>query len=317
MASLNLDSFDSFLRDLSSLLAQKPIFDGISLGIKAFYLLSAFTILLVRFTPELRERFLAYGARAQDAPDTPENPKHDQIRILPRSLAASQLLDPLAKLTVPHSWFTHFYVLSVLCSSFQFQHQARSHMSQSARIASLCFLLQSCRRLVECLIYNRQSKSRMWIGHYFIGLAFYLFTNMAMFLDGVDWSFWGEPFVKGRWNPMGPMDYLFTGFFAQASLRQAFSHYYLSTLKKYTLPDSLGFDYWIAPHYTAECVLYGSLAVIAAPPGCILNWNLVCAFIFVAVNLGVTADGTKRWMLSKFPDRKSDIKSRRNVFMLW
>ncbi|KAK5063149.1 hypothetical protein LTR84_005225 [Exophiala bonariae] len=316
MATLNSDSLDSFPSNLGSLLAHKPVFDLVSWGIKAFYLLSAFAILLVRFTPDLRRRFLDYGARAQNASETSESPKGDRRRTIERSSAASQLLDSLAKLTVPHTWFTHFYILSVLCSSLQFHHQIRIHMSQRARVASFCLLLQSSRRLVECLTYNRKSKSRMWIGHYFIGIAFYLFTNITLLLDGVGWADWNHPDIGERFNSMGATEWAFAAFISQAFISQAKSHYYLFTLEKYTLPDELGFKHWIAPHYMAECTFYGSLSVIAAPPDRILNWNLFCAFIFVVVNLSVTAEGTKRWMLSKFPDRRHEIQSRRNVYIL-
>jgi len=144
----------------------------------------------------------------------------------------------------------------------------------------------------------------MWVGHYLIGLAFYFFTNFALLLDGIDWS------NMDRLNSNGGRKIISLLFFVLASYSQLMSHYYLSKLEKYTLPDNQGFKYLIAPHYTAECVLYASLAAIAAPPGQFVNWNLCCAFIFVVVNLGVTADGTKRWMLTKFPDQSSEIQRR-------
>lgn len=317
MARLKLESLEPFLRNLSALLAQKPIFDLVSQAIKAFYLLSSLLILIVRLTPALRERFLDYGARGQTAtsPVTREAQKRGEGPKRPS--AGVQFLDCLTTLTVPHSWFTHFYVLCVVCSIFQCQHDVRSRMPFPSRVASGALLLQGCRRLLECLFYNRRSNSRMWIGHYLIGLAFYFFTNLAIFLDGIDWSHWDRP-NSNSGKMIGPARVMFVIFFAQAFYRQSISHHYLFKLKKYTLPDEHGFRYLIAPHYTAECVLYGSLAVIAAPPGHFINWNLLCALIFVAVNLGVTADGTKRWMLAKFPDRRFEIESRRKLIpVLW
>lgn len=319
MASLNLEALETFLRSLSSLLAQKTIFDLVSLCIKAFYLLSALAILIVRLVPELRNRFLDYGARGQVASGTTQDPKRDEKQKLEASSIGLQLLDVLEKLTVPHSWFIHFYILAVGGSLLQFQHDVRSHMSPPALVASGAFLLQGCRRLLECLLYNRQSKSRMWVGHYVIGLAFYFFTNLAIFIDGVDWVNYRDETSPNRGhNSLQSVRFVFVYCFLHASYRQAILHRYLFKLKKYTLPNEHGFTSLIAPHYTAECVLYGALAVIAAPPGSIINWNLVCALIFVAVNLGVTADGTKRWMLSKFPDRRIDIERRWNLIaMLW
>jgi 3-oxo-5-alpha-steroid 4-dehydrogenase 3 len=317
MARLNLESSESFLRNLSSLLAQKPIFDLVSRAIKAFYLLSSVLILIVRLIPALRERFLDYGPRGQTATSTVtiEDPKRGEGPKRPS--VSIRFLDCLATFTVPHSWFTHFYVLCVACSIVQCQHDVRSRMPFPARVASGALLLQGCRRLLECLFYNRRSHSRMWIGHYLIGLAFYFFTNLAIFLDGIDWSHWDRPNSKGG-KMINPEQVVFVIFFAQAFYSQSISHHYLFKLKKYTLPDQHGFRYFIAPHYTAECVLYISLAVIAAPPGYFVNWNLFCALIFVAVNLGVTADGTKRWMLAKFPDHRTEIESRRKLIpILW
>lgn len=31
-----------------------------------------------------------------------------------------------------------------------------------------------------------------------------------------------------------------------------------------------------------------------------MNWTLVCGMVFVGVNLGVTAEGTREWYLRRF-----------------
>lgn len=56
----------------------------------------------------------------------------------------------------------------------------------------------------------------------------------------------------------------------------------------------------VCPHYFAECLIYLSLAIIAAPRGSWLNGTLACALLFVGANLGVTADGTRRWYVERF-----------------
>ncbi|KEF57955.1 uncharacterized protein A1O9_05877 [Exophiala aquamarina CBS 119918] len=309
---------DSSLRNLDFLLAQKPILDLVSWTIKAFYLLSSISILIVRLTPVLRERFLDYGVRAPTGTAVQYPTPGDNTK---KPSASLPFLDFLATLTVPHSWFTHFYVLCVICSVFLFQQDVWCRMTFPARVSSQALLLQGGRRLLECLCYHRKSNSRMWVGHYLVGLAFYFFTNFAILLDGVDWSHWDptHPNNGKNVNSEGLLQrLLFGSFFALASYSQSLSHYYLFKLKKYTLPDNHGFKYFIAPHYTAECVLYASLAVIAAPPGNYVHWNLFCALVFVAVNLGVTADGTKQWMLTKFPDRRREIRLRRKLIpFLW
>lgn len=87
-------------------------------------------------------------------------------------------------------------------------------------------------------------------------------------------------------------------FFAWAKQNQC--HRYLASLQKYTLPSEGWFQYIICPHYTSECLLYVALAFIAAPPGSLFNRTVLCGVIFVAVNLGATAHGTKQWYASKF-----------------
>lgn len=56
----------------------------------------------------------------------------------------------------------------------------------------------------------------------------------------------------------------------------------------------------ICPHYTAECIIYLSLALLGAPEGETVNKTLLSAVIFVAVNLGVTASTTRKWYKEKF-----------------
>lgn len=100
--------------------------------------------------------------------------------------------------------------------------------------------------------------------------------------------------------------------FAFASGFQHDCHAYLASLKTgkepfgrratadYKLPEHPAFNISITPHYFAECLIYVALAIAAAPPGRWLNRTLFCAFVFVTVNLGVTASGTKRWYEQRF-----------------
>lgn len=77
-------------------------------------------------------------------------------------------------------------------------------------------------------------------------------------------------------------------------------HAYLASLKKYTLPEHPAFSLALCPHYFAECLIYVALSIIAAPSGHFINRTIFCALIFVTINLGVTADGTKTWYEQKF-----------------
>lgn len=60
------------------------------------------------------------------------------------------------------------------------------------------------------------------------------------------------------------------------------------------------FRYIVCAHYTCECLIYLGLAMVAAPTGLWRNRTVWCGLIFVAVNLGSTANGTKKWYAQKF-----------------
>lgn len=101
--------------------------------------------------------------------------------------------------------------------------------------------------------------------------------------------------------------------FILASGLQHDCHAYLASLKdskkktedkasasKYRLPEHPAWNLSLSPHYFAECLIYLSMTIVAAPAHRYLNVTLLCALMFVAVNLGVTADGTKKWYAQKF-----------------
>lgn len=88
--------------------------------------------------------------------------------------------------------------------------------------------------------------------------------------------------------------------FILASGIQHDCHAYLASLPKYTLPIHPLFQSFICPHYTAECLIYLSLAFIAAPKGALINRTIFTTFIFVSANLAVTAAISKDWYERKF-----------------
>lgn len=308
-------------------------------AIRAFYLLSSLAILLVHLTPALANRFLAYGARANleaNSAIVKKPAKQTQKAV------GIKFLDDLATLTVPHSWFIHFYILSVSCSIvflsvfyYHDYHDTAIKHSQNLEIAAFTshlMLLQGLRRFLECIYVTRISTSRMWIGHYAIGMAFYLVTNLAIWVDHFDFnpatetqkprlrsSDTEQPGILWTWKTA-----ICTLLFFAASEQQNFYHKYLSSLEKYTLPKKHAFRYIIAPHYTVECAIYLILAVVDAPVSfaepaqqhtstpisTLVNWTLLCALVFVTVNLGVTAHGTKQWQREKFRDESYEITKR-------
>ena len=88
--------------------------------------------------------------------------------------------------------------------------------------------------------------------------------------------------------------------FIMASGVQHDCHAYLASLPKYTLPVHPLFQTFTCPHYTAECLIYLSLAFISAPQGALLNRTMFTALVFVSANLTVTAAMSKEWYEQKF-----------------
>lgn len=163
-------------------------------AIRSFYIFAAYAVLIVRFIPDFRVRFLDYGARSHNS-----RQKDAQHSALPRwiRLQLDPFLDWFASVTVPHGWFTHFYICSTVCSAYWLVHtQDLFHCDSALSIGNMvslwerrtliCMVLlqfQGLRRLYECVVIAKSSHSRMWIGHYFIGVAFYLVTNVAVWIE--------------------------------------------------------------------------------------------------------------------------------------
>ncbi|KAF2183136.1 hypothetical protein K469DRAFT_690247 [Zopfia rhizophila CBS 207.26] len=304
--------------------------------------------------PALRSRFLAYGSRATSPPDgNKQNPSIQRsARASPPSTqkrsiqALYQFLDYLTTFTVPHNYFTHFYVLSVLCSVFWGYHlwsisrlsimntfnyffdvgmsttDIPSMTVGQTRLAWLLMLLQGVRRLLESCFFTSKSKSQMWIGHYILGLLFYLATNIAIWVEGVS-NF--EGFVPTCWNDEERLT--FEGMQAfqwklaflppailTAHVLQHIYHSYLYRLRTenatYRLPSHPLFPNLLCPHYTCEVAIYLFMALLTAPAGRLVNWTLASATVFVAVNLGVTANGTREWYIQRFGAEKVEGRSR-------
>ncbi|KAK3953543.1 hypothetical protein QBC32DRAFT_369310 [Pseudoneurospora amorphoporcata] len=222
---------------------------------------------------------------------------------------------------VPHSWFITFYVASVACSllwlwqfavdggllrvvaSSQFTQAqaspaeggggAASDSSVTAGQVGLAWtmmFLQGSRRLYEDSLVHGKSKSTMWIVHWVLGLSYYLVTGVAVWVEGSGATNYGMPLFKTL---------VAIAMFLYASVNQYSCHIHLAGLKKYSLPELGLFRYLICPHYFCECLVYLSLAIVAAPKGELLNKTLLCALAFVVVNLGVTASGTRKWATVK------------------
>jgi 3-oxo-5-alpha-steroid 4-dehydrogenase 3 len=267
----------------------------------------------------------------------------------------------LADVTVPHSWFIHFYTLSIAACLFwlgQIGAQQPGHIFLLAYtkepanpvpavqviVAWLALLLLSIRRYLECQE-AEPSKSRMFFGHWIMGLLFYAVTSVAVWIEGdrklllhnlgdvvadkdADTQTKLIRVLKQLLAilfadlPTRDRILVLTGlalFFLAASTQSNFHGYlkYMKQLTKgeYTLPQHPLFDYTVTPHYAAECVEYLGLAMIVAPVGQVFNTTMLCCLVFVVVNLGVTADGTREWYKKKFGEEEIGGKARMIPFI--
>ncbi|KAF3006654.1 hypothetical protein E8E13_008225 [Curvularia kusanoi] len=265
--------------------------------LRAFYLAASLLIIVIQAVPALRSRFLAYGSRATSPASRPSAASKQ-----PKPSLVSQLLDYAATLQVPHNWFTHFYVLSAACSLFWgWRLQIWSASAQLQVVWSL-MLLQGIRRMLESNAYTSSSQSRMWFAHWLLGLLFYLSINVAIWIERPAGHL-------TSWSSATLVPAILT-----AHLLQHSYHAYLYRLrtenKGYQLPTHPIFSDLLCPHYTCETAIYLGLSFLAAPTGRFVNWTLFCGTIFVAVNLGVTAIGTKDWYIERFGRDKVGSRKR-------
>ncbi|KAL2871111.1 putative 3-oxo-5-alpha-steroid 4-dehydrogenase [Aspergillus lucknowensis] len=289
-------------------------------ALRTFFIFAACTILSVSLPDSLRSRFIPYGARA--TPAATVEPKTSVSSASPSTVSSvTRALDYVATLRVPHSYFTHFYVVSILSSIFWalqllfhgvvFQaivtrvRPERLHQAVSINQLMLCWslmLAQGLRRLHECRGFSKSSSSKMWFVHWVAGNAFYIAIAVAIWIEGAGTILSHELSLDdfNLTSRFSGRTLLCLPIFILASGIQHDCHHYLYSLEKYTLPTHPMFSRLICPHYTAECLIYLSLALLAAPEGEIANKTVLSALAFVAVNLGITASTTRQWYRQKF-----------------
>ncbi len=124
----------------------------------------------------------------------------------------SRALDTVAQCTVPHDYFWTFYFLCTSLSAFWFGeiiflrgdfYQAIADRTdprgtfmsfEQLKITWVMLLVQGLRRLHECLNLSppsdadddkKRSPSQMWIGFWVLGVLFYTFLNVAIWIEGI------------------------------------------------------------------------------------------------------------------------------------
>lgn len=174
--------------------------------IQLFFLLATGGIVLLHALPRsLRDQLMEYGARADNSsPGDKASAKDDKTAI-------EKILHGMIKVSrVPHSWFWHFYVLSVASSVFWvWQFLSRGTVlkfiverqvalvetttvaTEADRAANLGRLfvawtmmaMQGSRRLYECMFVLKPGKSGMLVAHWALGLLFYAFIGVALWVE--------------------------------------------------------------------------------------------------------------------------------------
>lgn len=155
---------------------------------QGYYVFASAAILAVNVLPaDLRSALMDYGARQQDN----EDEKQKGILVWLFGL-----------LQVPHSWFLHFYILSVACSVFwawqyltrgavmEWLARAQVRDSQPSVELSRVFVVwglmtfQGVRRLYESLFVTKSGSSPMSSIHWLVGLVYYTDMSISVWIEG-------------------------------------------------------------------------------------------------------------------------------------
>lgn len=255
-------------------------------------------VLFVTMCP-LLNKLLLYGKTANDSKPK-ARAKH----------SGNNLIGLISALTVPKSWFAHFYVLLIAnCLAVFYSIGGVPTLHPTAAYLGLylvlvCLLIQGMRRLYECLFVLKQSvTARINVLHYLVGIFHYtmivLNTFMGMQVVGDEIGY-----------PCKPMLFLETStlilfvWFLLASYRQFKVHSYLASLVKYSPPAQ--FKSILNPHYWYEIQIYASIVAMAwitQGPFKVSSLGYLCGFIFVATNLAVSSRETHLYYAQQWPGK--------------
>ena len=319
--------------------------------LQTYFVTAALAFLMLRIVPTTRNSgLLAYGSRNVQS----EGQEKDQHAVVQGSetnadtVKDSMIMRFLRSATVPivpHGWFYQYYAFSLLSGCFWLQQLsskgalfdriarqqiessgsavARSMSASQVLLTITLVMLHSTRRLFESLEFAKSSKSSMTVVQWLFGFTFFVALNIGTWIHGVaelslsSFNLNLSSFSVFAYIPMPSLRTLCClPIFLISSGVQHDCHNYLANLRKYTLPKHPAFKSLICPHYTAECVIYLSLALIAAPSGTVINLTLLSTLFFTVVNLGVTADDTRDSYMRRFG--KSEVQSKwRMIPWVW
>jgi hypothetical protein len=167
-----------------------------------------------------------------------------------------KLLEHASCLSIPKRWFAHFYAYAILANAFS---------TRMTTTTSQMFLLHLVRRFLEdTVLFPPSGSSSMHVLAYIFGFVFYTV---------VPFSLPAEPFSVGLFLLANGIQHL--------SHRELFNNRTKFGAKaKLRPPDSYLFRTMNCPHYSAEMLIYVSLA----------SWEsssslLCCVFVIVSLSI--------------------------------
>lgn len=169
---------------------------------QGFFVMAAAAVLVVAVTPETARRQLVdYGPRSATKQPQDERAAHTD-RDQGEDLFTKLVITITSWGQVPHSWFSGFYVTSVAGSVFWLiqyyvggqslsfiasmqaeKSTAAEDIGQVALVWGL-MALQGARRLSEQVFLVKPSKSTIWIVHWLLGIFFYAFVSVSIWVEG-------------------------------------------------------------------------------------------------------------------------------------
>lgn len=255
--------------------------------ISAYFSLVSLAIIVAKAVPGLHQ-FLRYGKVSL------ESSKHE-----PQSNLA-KLVAMLAEVTVPKNWFTHFYVVFSFLQWGQLVLVPGENFNSNYLIVWLLLTIQATRRLFESFVLtNWGSTSRIHVSHYLVGNLFYVGVSLVCYL-GLSEDVGPESgFLRFGW-----LEAALVVIFGVFSIDQFQNHRHLALLVKYSLPSFRLFNLVSCAHYLDEIAIYlvVALEIIARGRAAKTKFAFLAAWMFVAVNLTVSALETKSYYGLKFDD---------------
>lgn len=239
-------------------------------------------------------------------------------------------------ISVPKSYFTHFYIfaclyipalfllaashylplgpsipsthisraLDLVCTSTRVAANSTSTASVLLVLGLLC--LQVFRRLYECVFINQASKSTMNLTHYIVGFAHYFCTGTGVLCEAPGFS----PGPTTSSNALSFTTLPLVLVFLWAWHQQLVAHKTFAALKvssptKHSVPHGGLFELVSCPHYTMEIVLYLVMMMLLG----FQHQTGVLVCVWVTINQLIAGTMSHRWYRATFRDYPGDRKA--------